>query len=193
VAAAAEWIVEVERYANGCDGLVATVAKVEVPGGAGNVIAGECFATLDVRHASDEVRTAAVQQMLQAADRAGALRGVLVEHRTTLEQDAVAMDPVLTAAVADACGRATGSEPRRMTSGAGHDAMILARRVPAAMVFLRSPGGLSHHPDEVVLASDVEAACSAGLEFLRTLRDDGAMLNQIVARASQYARVVRHE
>jgi allantoate deiminase len=59
VAAAAEWIGEVERYANGCVGLVATVGKVEVPGGAGNVIAGECVATLDVRHAKDEVRGAA--------------------------------------------------------------------------------------------------------------------------------------
>jgi allantoate deiminase len=192
VAAAAEWIAEVERYANACAGLVATVGKVEVPGGAGNVIAGECVATLDVRHAVDEVRTTAVHDILQAAERAGALRGVLVEHRTTLEQDAVAMDMALTAAVADACSRATGGEARRMTSGAGHDAMILARRVPAAMVFLRSPGGLSHHPDEAVLVSDVEAAYSAGLEFLRTLRDDGAMFNQLVARASQYAREVRH-
>ena len=43
------------------------------------------------------------------------------------------------------------AQPRSITSGAGHDAMIVARRVPAAMLFLRSPGGLSHHPDEAVL------------------------------------------
>jgi allantoate deiminase len=59
--------------------------------------------------------------------------------------------------------------------------MILARRVPAAILFLRSPRGLSHHPDEAVLPEDVAAAFATGLEFLRTLRDDRAMLQQIAA------------
>jgi allantoate deiminase len=55
-----------------------------------------------------------------------------------------------------------------MVSGAGHDAMILARKVPAAILFLRSPGGISHHPDETVLAEDVEAALAVGLRFLES-------------------------
>ena len=45
----------------------------------------------------------------------------------------------------------SGLPVHRMASGAGHDAMILAGRMPAAMLFLRSPGGISHHPDETVL------------------------------------------
>jgi allantoate deiminase len=191
VAAAAEWISEVERYANGCAGLVATVGKVEVRGGAGNVIAGECVATLDVRHAKDEVRGAAVTHMVKAAEHSASTRGLSVECRTMLDQPAVAMDAVLTDAVANACKRAGGAEARRITSGAGHDAMIVARRVPAAMVFLRSPGGLSHHPEESVLVGDVEAAYAAGLEFLRTLRDDRAMLDRLVGSALQYKREVR--
>jgi allantoate deiminase len=56
-----------------------------------------------------------------------------------------------------------------MASGAGHDAMIVARRMPAAMLFLRSPGGISHHPDETVLAEDVDAALDVGREFLEWL------------------------
>ena len=59
-----------------------------------------------------------------------------------------------------------------MTSGAGHDAMILAPIVPSTMLFLRSPGGLSHHPDETVLPQDVEAALATAMEFLAHLRDD---------------------
>ena len=59
-----------------------------------------------------------------------------------------------------------------MTSGAGHDAMILAPVIPSAMLFLRSPGGLSHHPDETVLPQDVEAALATAMEFLAQLRDD---------------------
>jgi hypothetical protein len=50
---------------------------------------------------------------------------------------------------------------------------------------------LSHHPEESVLAADVEVAYNAGLEFLRTLRDDRAMLDRLVARGSQYGREVR--
>ena len=53
-----------------------------------------------------------------------------------------------------------------MTSGAGHDSMILAPHLPSAMIFLRNPGGLSHHPDESVLACDVAAAIQAGMHFL---------------------------
>jgi allantoate deiminase len=75
-----------------------------------------------------------------------------------------------------------------MTSGAGHDAMVVARRVPAAILFLRTPGGLSHDPDETVLPADVEAALATGVEFLRSLRDDRAMLTRIAARTSQRKR-----
>jgi allantoate deiminase len=56
-----------------------------------------------------------------------------------------------------------------MVSGAGHDAMILAERVPTTMIFLRSPGGISHHPDESVRPQDVENALTAGRAFLRHL------------------------
>ena len=59
-----------------------------------------------------------------------------------------------------------------MTSGAGHDAMIVVQRLPSTMLFLRSPAGLSHHPDESVLPEDVEAALATAMEFLTLLRDD---------------------
>lgn len=191
LAAAAEWIAEVERYANDCPGLVATVGKIDVPGGAGNVIAGECLATLDVRHATDAVREQAVTHLIDAAARAGSARGVVVEARTKLEQPAVLMDSTLTEAIETSCRRA-GMQVRRVVSGAGHDAMIVARRVPAAMMFVRSPGGVSHHPEESVLVADVEAAYAVGLELLRKLCEDRAMLDKLVGTALQYAGEVRH-
>jgi allantoate deiminase len=188
LAAAAEWIVEVERYASATPGLVATVGKVESSSGAGNVIAGRFTATLDVRHAQDEVRGTAVRHCIDYAHVAAATRGVTVAHTTPIDQGAVPMGSELTAMLANAAARATGREPRFITSGAGHDAMIVARRVPAAMLFLRTPCGLSHHPDETVLAEDVEAALATGVEFLRSLRDDRAMLTRIASRASQRKR-----
>jgi allantoate deiminase len=171
MAAAAEWIVAVEDYANSHNGLVTTVGKVEAAPGAGNVIAGKVTASLDVRHADDSVREASVIAILKLAETAATRRGVHVTSIKQLEQPAVPLDPHLTTLLKTAAAQA-GFPARRMTSGAGHDAMILAPRIPSAMLFLRSPGGLSHHPDETVLPQDVEAALATAIEFLAQLRDD---------------------
>jgi allantoate deiminase len=56
-----------------------------------------------------------------------------------------------------------------MVSGAGHDAMILAEKVPSAMIFLRSPGGISHNPKESVFVEDVAKALESGLHLLDQL------------------------
>jgi allantoate deiminase len=192
LAAAAQWVVEVERYAKECAGLVATVGKVESSSGAGNVIAGRFVATLDVRHPHDEVRHAAVAHYIDYAHISGTARGVSVACSTSIDQPAVPMGSDLSALLAGAATRATGREPLSITSGAGHDAMIVARRVPAAILFLRSPAGLSHHPDESVLPEDVEAAVATGVEFLRSLRDDRAMLARIAAPTRQRKQDGRH-
>jgi allantoate deiminase len=65
--------------------------------------------------------------------------------------------------------RAGGFVEHRMHSGAGHDAMVMAERMPTAMLFVRSPGGISHHPDETVLEADVGAALATGLHFVDRL------------------------
>ncbi len=70
-----------------------------------------------------------------------------------------------------------GYTPHRMPSGAGHDAMIIAPHLPSALLFVPSPGGLSHHPEESVNPADVEAALNSVLEFLRLLSDHGALAN----------------
>ena len=62
---------------------------------------------------------------------------------------------------------------RRITSGAGHDAMIVAPHLPAAMLFLRSPGGISHYPSESVRTEDVALALRVGYTFLHRLAAEG--------------------
>jgi allantoate deiminase len=173
MSAAADWIVNVEDYAQAHSGLVATVGKLEASPGAGNVIAGRVTASLDVRHAEDQIRHTAVAHLLTGAEAAAAKRGVRLHVEPQLEQSAVPMDPHLTNLLQTAAER-SGHPSRRMTSGAGHDAMILAQRIPSTMLFLRSPGGLSHHPDESVLPQDIEAALATAMEFLSILRDDRA-------------------
>lgn len=161
LAAAAEWIGEVERLACATDGLVATVGRISASPGARNVIPGAVTLTLDVRHRDDQVRGTSVATLRNLAAR----RGLTVRWTATLEQPAV---PLATSALMRAV-ESTGIPHHLMTSGAGHDAMIVARCMPASMLFIRTPGGLSHHPDETVLAGDVEAALEAGRRFVEAM------------------------
>jgi allantoate deiminase len=165
IAGAAEWIGMVERLAQRVHGLVATVGKIEAKPGATNVIAAEARLTLDVRHSSDETRTQAVGELVRQAQAIAARRGLSVREGALLNQSAVVMDSFLVAEIEQAILR-TGCKPHRMVSGAGHDAMILSEKVPAAMIFLRTPGGISHDPAESVAGEDVEKAIQCGLHLL---------------------------
>lgn len=166
--AAAEWAVAVEKHARETTGLVATVGVLKAKPGASNVIAGECRATLDVRHASDAERTNAVNALLAIADEISRRRDVTLTSTMNLTQTATPMDSFLIAQIEVAISQA-GLTPHRMVSGAGHDAMILAEKVPATMIFLRSPGGISHNPMETVLVEDVAKALETGLYLLNQL------------------------
>ncbi len=165
LAAAAEWIVHVESTARKTAGLVATVGKISVEPNAGNVIPESVQVSLDVRHAQDVIRQSVVQELLTAAAMIAEQRGIAFQHSVQLDQPSVPMDEQLTALLADAMEGA-GFPLKTMPSGAGHDAMVLAAKVPTGMLFLRSPGGISHHPNEAVLEADVEAALHVGREFL---------------------------
>ena len=91
-----------------------------------------------------------------------------VSSELHFEHAPVAMDAglraLLRAAVEDA-----GQPLYEMPSYAGHDARITAPRVPSAMLFLRSPGGLSHHPDERVHTKDVAVTLQVAIAFLLRL------------------------
>jgi allantoate deiminase len=168
IAAAAEWISAAERLAQSTPGMVATVGKIEAKPGATNVIASETLLTLDVRHSSNEVRIRAVDDLIRKCEEIAQRRGLSVRRDQLMNQHAVAMDPFLVNQIEESI-RQAGCEPHRMTSGGGHDAMILAEKVPAAMIFLRTPGGISHDPAESVIVEDVEKAIECGMHLLRRL------------------------
>ena len=165
LAAAAEWIVAIEAAASSMPGLVATTGQISCEPGAANVISGLVRCSLDVRHGSDEIRQSAVREFLAMARAIAERREIEVEHLIEYEQPAVQLDTALIG-LADRAVAGAGISPRHMTSGAGHDAMIIAAKLPAAMIFLRSPGGISHHPDEAVAVEDVGSALRAGMNFL---------------------------
>lgn len=168
LAAAAEWMVEVETIARARDGLVATVGKITAEPGASNVIPGSVTISLDVRHMNDRIRARVAKDLAASATAIADERGVQAKCETRLDQPSVRMDEGLTALLMGAV-EAAGFPAKTMPSGAGHDAMVMAARVPTAMLFLRSPDGISHHPAESVREEDVEAALKVGEKFLERL------------------------
>ena len=114
------------------------------------------------------MRIASVEAMLDKANAIADRRGLALQYIQQLDQPAVSMDERLTAFLAESM-EAAGFPAKRMASGAGHDAMVMASRMPAAMLFLRSPGGISHNPAETVREEDVEATLRVGAKFLERL------------------------
>jgi allantoate deiminase len=132
-----------------------------------NVIPGEAELTLDVRHADGAIRARAVHDLLAEAYTIASRRSLTVATEPIAVQPSVALDAALTARLAAAV-RARGHTPVEMVSGAGHDAAIMAGLCPAALLFVRSPGGVSHHPAESVRREDVRAALDVLIHFLES-------------------------
>jgi allantoate deiminase len=155
LAGAAEWILAVESA-----GVLATVGRVQAEPGARNVIPGRATVTLDLRDADDGVRRGAVVGLRERAEAIAGRRGLEIAWTETGDMPAVAMDERLTGAF----GVTT-----RLPSGAGHDAAMMASIAPAAMLFVRCRGGVSHNPAESVEEADVAVAIDALERFLRAL------------------------
>ena len=170
--AAAELVLAVENLARSVEGLRGTVGSIAASPGAVNVVPGSVALSLDVRHAEDVTRDRAVNTLLQEARAIASRRGLEFRVDRAQHHRAVPADTTLSDLLATAA-RDAGVEPRRLVSGAGHDAAVMAGLAPMAMLFLRSPGGISHHPDEQVSASDVRIALDVILRWLFAMVDGG--------------------
>ena len=167
-AAAAELVLYVEARCSSVVGLVGTVGRLGVPDGAVNVIPGRCELSLDIRSGDDAVRRAAFDDVIAELGHIGLRRRVHAEWRKVLEIDAVPCDAGMQARWSDSIARVTGvSLPRRLPSGAGHDAMMMASLAPMGMLFVRcGNGGISHNPAESLDPADADAAARAFQDFL---------------------------
>jgi allantoate deiminase len=166
--AACRWTAAVEMRGKETTGLVATVGRIEIDPNVPNCIARSVRTSLDVRHQDDAVRGQTVDALLLEARRLAQESRLEVRVEYPHEHSAILMDERLTDRLVGAI-RALGQEPQRLVSGAGHDAGIMAAVAPTAMLFIRSPGGVSHHPDEAVAQSDVATALAAIVRFIQEL------------------------
>ncbi|MDB6067491.1 MAG: allantoate amidohydrolase [Pedosphaera sp.] len=171
LAAAAQFIVSVEMATQLFAGLLATVGQIEVQPGASNVIPGEVVLTVDVRHKLDGSRSAACARLQEVASQAGEKRGVAVEWEVVHEAQSVPCSRELSNLLAKAA-RKHLMEVSELISGAGHDAAAMGDITPAAMLFVRCKGGISHHPDESVTMEDVGMAIAVMSDFLQLLTNE---------------------
>jgi allantoate deiminase len=170
LAAAAEAILLIERVARDLpeaadSGLVATVGRMDVGPGATNVVPDAVSFSLDVRAGDRRMRDEAVKQIENGFAAIAQKRQVSIECTWLQDLKGAACDPALVSLMQEAAVEAGGTRTT-LVSGAGHDTMVMAQRWPSVMLFVRSPGGISHHPDETVLESDVAIAHRALLGFV---------------------------
>ena len=166
--AAATFVQEVDSYARGHEGLVATVGQLTVQPGAANVIPGEVTLSLDVRHSSDPERLVATSRLVDVAQEVARRRNVKITTATISDNEAVACDPSLVSLISEATVDNRVSL-LHVTSGAGHDAVVMAGIAPIAMLFVRCKGGVSHNPAESVTVDDVAVAIDVTSRFLELL------------------------
>lgn len=165
---AAKLVGEVQDYGASIQGLRATVGYIQAGPNVRNVIPGRVDLSLDIRHAADDVREAAVVALLDTAERVAEAGGVQIEVLDHQKQPAVAMCGRLSRVLSEAMKDA-GHEPFELLSGAGHDAVAMAASFPVAMLFVRNPGGISHHPDEHVERADVAVTIDVMARAIRRL------------------------
>ena len=164
---AAEIILAVERIAKsyGNDRMVATVGRIEASPGAINVIPGRVGFSLELRSSTDALRKAAIEQIRQDAQRIAMARKLEVAFEPFYETLTTPCDPSMQTVMESAIGD-LGNRTIRLPSGAGHDAQVMARLCPAAMLFVRCRGGVSHNPAEYASPADIGLAIAALIRFI---------------------------
>ena len=171
--AAAEFIVAVENFARKTNGLVATVGQIHAEPGASNVIPGAATLTLDVRHRKDSVRLAGCAALQKLARRIAGARTTRMAWQSIQQTASVPCSPQLSGRLKRAVKRHQ-RELVTLPSGAGHDAAVMAQIIPAAMLFVRCKGGVSHHPAESVKPADVHTAIEVLEDFIQTLAKENS-------------------
>ena len=164
----AEFILSAEALARKISSLVATVGQIKAEPGASNVIPGEARLTLDLRHANDSVRKNALKKLKLFAQQIAARRKLKLRFEIVHETAAVNCSEKFSRLLAKSVLRHQ-KKVLHLSSGAGHDAAVMAKICPAAMLFIRCKNGVSHNPAESVKLTDMRVAVEVLADFIQTL------------------------
>jgi allantoate deiminase len=147
LAGASRIVLALREEARRTDGMTANVGLIGVEPGGFNVIPGVCEFTVDVRSPTPEGFAHVERFVRETVERVAAEESLEAALSVTHRKPPVALDEALRKKLVEAA-TVEDARYRLMASGAGHDAMVLAHYIPAAMLFVPSRGGVSHSPEE---------------------------------------------
>lgn len=147
LAGASRIVLELREEARAREDMTANVGICSIEPGGFNVIPGLAEFTIDVRSPTAEGFERAEGFVRETVKRVAAEEGLGMEISATHRKPPVVLDRGLQDTLV-AAAETEGASYRLMPSGAGHDAMVLAHHIPAAMLFVPSRGGISHSPEE---------------------------------------------
>jgi N-carbamoyl-L-amino-acid hydrolase len=144
---------------------VATVGRINLHPNLVNVVPSRVVMTIDLRNTSERVLVEAETRLATFLEELATSEGVEITTRSLARFEPVVFDADMVDTVERSATR-LGYSTRRMPSGAGHDAQMLARICPTAMVFTPSVNGLSHNIAEFTESDDLEAGANVLLQVL---------------------------
>lgn len=150
---------------------VCTVGKIDLHPNLVNVVPATASLTLDVRNTDEDRLQHAERDIAEFLERLASDEGVTITARRLARFEPVVFDGDLVELV-ESTAQALGHSTRRLPSGAGHDAQMLARVCPTAMIFTPSVRGISHNPAEYTAPDDLAAGADVLLHVLWALADD---------------------
>ena len=167
--AAGMCITELERLVLAAGGgTVGTVGELDLSPGIINVVPGGARMSFDVRGPDDELVASVIRDIRAFAEQTAAERELEASWSQRQTFAATPMDPKIVAAL-EAAGATAGEPFRTMPSGAAHDTMCVADRVPSAMVFVPCRDGISHAPDEEADPADGALAAEVIFDAIQQL------------------------
>jgi len=164
---AAECMLELERLAREAGkGTVGTVGEMELRPNLINAVPGEARFSLDVRGVDEEGFRGVARDIAAFAEEAAGRRGMTADYAQRQTLPATPLDERVAGALEEAAE--AGGEPYMvMHSGAAHDTMSIADRVPSAMVFVPCKDGISHSPEEDADTADAALGAEVMLNAIR--------------------------
>lgn len=162
--AASEFIVEANKLPNQVnDSSVVTIGKMNVKPNAVNVIPGEVTLYVDIRDIYKDTRDVLIGRVIECAQQIASKYHIRLTHQQNLQTLPVPIAATYQKLLAQALA-SNGIRPFFLPSGAGHDAMVIGKKLPIAMIFVRSKGGISHNPVEWSDLND----CIQGIHVLKS-------------------------
>lgn len=156
------------------NGQVATVGVIELQPNIINVVPSTARLTVDLRNGDNELLSAAEGRLEDFLEQLSKDNGVDIKTKSLARFDPVNFDQKIVEII-EVTAEKLNYNYRRMTSGAGHDAQMMSRICPSAMIFTPSINGVSHNPAEATNESDLVAGSNVLLHTILALAEDSTV------------------